>query len=133
MKVGTGTASNDTSVNAEGASNVTVVSKKRSGRIPRSEYKNVKEMVISHKDLKPGDPCPTLCGGKLYQLKPSAIFKIDGASFACPINYSIERLRCALCCEIQKPEHELTKENILSVLSVILFYINIIWHYLCIV
>jgi transposase len=35
--------------------------------------------------------------------------KIDGASFACPINYSIERLRCALCGEIQKPDHDISK------------------------
>ena len=105
----TGTASNDIAVNADAASNSAVISKKRSGRIPRSKYKNIKEISISHRDLKPGDLCPTLCGGKLYRLKPSAIFKIDGASFACPINYSIERLRCALCGDIQKPDHDISK------------------------
>ena len=80
---GRGSASNDTLVNENATENSSVVSKKRSGRIPRSEYKNVKEIAISHTDLKPGDLCPTLCGGKLYSLKPSAILKIDGASFAC--------------------------------------------------
>ena len=58
---GTGTASNDIAVNADAASNSVVISKKRSGRIPRSKYKNVKEISISHTDLKPGDLCPTLC------------------------------------------------------------------------
>ena len=47
------------------------------------------------------------CTGKFYKLKPSAIFKIDGASFACPINYSIDRLRCTLCGEVQKPTHDI--------------------------
>jgi transposase len=101
---GTGTTADETT-----ASTDTVSPKKRSGRIPRSKYKNVKEIAISHTDLKPGDLCPTLCGGKLYRLKPSAILKIDGASFAYPINYSIERLRCALCGDIQKPDHDISK------------------------
>ena len=39
---GTGTASNDTTVNADAATNSAVISKKRSSRIPRSKYKNVK-------------------------------------------------------------------------------------------
>ena len=50
---GTGSASNDTSVNENTTDNSSVVSKKRSGRIPRSEYKNVKEIAISNTDLKP--------------------------------------------------------------------------------
>lgn len=104
-------SSDNTSVDEAGASNSAIIPKKRSGRLPRSAYKNVKELVIAHTDLKPGDPCPTLCGGKLYSLKPSNILKIDGASFANPINYSIERLRCALCGDIQKPDHSISKDK----------------------
>ena len=34
--------------------------------------------MIAHTELKPGDACPiAYCTGKLYKLKPSAIFKID--------------------------------------------------------
>ena len=129
---GTGAASNDTLVNENATENSSVVSKKRSGRIPRSEYKNVKEIAISHTDLKPGDLCPTLCGGKLYSLKPSAILKIDGASFACPINYSIERLRCALCGEIQKPDHGISKvkytDSFISQLIMHKYYLALPMH-----
>ena len=55
----------------------------RKGRIAKSKYSNVEEIMIAHTELKPGDVCPiAYCTGKLYKLKPSAIFKIDGASSA---------------------------------------------------
>ena len=92
----------------ENIANTTAKTKIKKGRIAKSEYSNVEEIMIAHTELKPGDACPiAYCTGKLYKLKPSAIFKIDGASFACPINYSIDRLRCALCGEVPKPSHKI--------------------------
>ena len=60
--------------------NSSVVSKKN--EVVAYLARNIKMLKRSQyptTDLKPGDLCPTLCGGKLYSLKPSAILKIDGA------------------------------------------------------
>ena len=87
------------------------ITTRQTGRIPARNYKDAQQILIEHPDLKHGDPCPTQCGGKLYKLKPSAILKIEGSSFANATCYKITRLRCALCGDIQKPEHRLSNNK----------------------
>jgi len=49
----------------------------RSGRKPHTDYDAI-DHVIPHKDLKPGDPCPEKCGGKVYDFEPQIIIRING-------------------------------------------------------
>ena len=82
-----------------------------SGRVPADAYIHAEVVTINHAEFKAGDLCPAACGGKLYALKPSAVIKIEGSSFAKTTRYDIERLRCALCGELQKAESIITKDK----------------------
>ncbi|MDE1465688.1 hypothetical protein [Spartinivicinus poritis] len=42
-------------------------------------------IVLSNPDYKAGDPCPALCGGRLYQIKTPVFFiRIEGANYSMP-------------------------------------------------
>ena len=81
------------------------------GRLPSSEYKAAKTIELLHPDYKPGDSCPTLCGGKLYELKTPGIFiRIEGGQLFDAIRYEIQRLRCGLCGELYKARLPITEK-----------------------
>lgn len=69
------------------------------GRMSANQYQPDETIQVSHASLKPGDACPTECGGKLYQIheKPGGIIRIKGQPCAHVVRYEFEKLRCALC------------------------------------
>lgn len=69
------------------------------GRLPHSVYTNTIEHHLSC-HLKPGDFCPTQCGGKLYSVEPGIIVRVKGQNLAAVHKYWADKLRCALCGEI---------------------------------
>lgn len=76
------------------------------GRIGANEYQPDEIIRVSHASLKPGDACPTECGGKLYQIneKPGGIIRIKGQPCAHIVRYEFEKLRCALCGALFTPD-----------------------------
>lgn len=75
--------------------------KKGHGRRPASDYTGADRNRISHKTLKPKDPCPLCPNGKLYPIKePGIAIYLNGQP---PIDATIlelEKLRCNLCGEV---------------------------------
>jgi transposase len=69
----------------------------RGGRMGYDRYLNSDYVNVSHTKFKPGEPCPTLCGGKLWSVAPGNVIKISGQGFAKATHYKIEKLRCNLC------------------------------------
>jgi transposase len=69
------------------------------GRIGANEYHPDETIRVQHTSLKPGDACPTECGGKLYRVKekPGGIIRVIGQPCAHVVRYKFEKLRCALC------------------------------------
>jgi len=68
------------------------------GRMPYATYSECEELVkLSIDNLKPGDPCPELCDGRLSQYGPGNIIRVKGQNFARVIHYEVEKLRCNLC------------------------------------
>lgn len=76
------------------------------GRMSADEYQPDEIIRVSHTSLKPGDACPTECGGKLYQIheKPGGIIRIKGQPCAHVVRYEFEKLRCALCGALFTPD-----------------------------
>ena len=75
----------------------------RTGRKPHTDYKAI-DHYIPHEELKSGDLCPELCGGKVYDFEPQTIIRINGQMDACANRYIIETKRCNLCGELFRPE-----------------------------
>ncbi len=71
------------------------------GRLPHTVYTDANEYQVQH-HLKPGEPCPLACGGKLYRLEPGILVNIKGQSLASVDKYWLEKLRCTLCNEVFK-------------------------------
>lgn len=69
------------------------------GRLSHSAYNNTIEHHLTC-NLKPGDLCPTQCGGKLYSVEPGIIVRVKGQNLVAVHKYWIEKLRCALCGEL---------------------------------
>jgi len=68
------------------------------GRLPYTAYSDCSELVkLSIENLKPGDPCPELCNGRLSRYGPGNIIRVKGQNFAQVIHYEVEKLRCNLC------------------------------------
>lgn len=76
------------------------------GRISADEYHPDEIIRVQHALLKPGDNCPTECGGKLYRIneKPGGIIRIKGQACAHVVRYEFEKLRCALCGVVFTPD-----------------------------
>lgn len=73
------------------------------GRNGAAEYTGSEKVVVSHQDLKPGDPCPLCPKGKVYELKePEVAVRITGKAPLSGKVYQMQRLRCNLCGEIFK-------------------------------
>lgn len=67
------------------------------GRLGADAYVDAEDVVINHPFLKPGDPCPESCGGKLYSLEPGIFVRISGQDIAKVTRYHIQKLRCHTC------------------------------------
>ena len=73
------------------------------GRNGVAEYTGAQKVIVSHPDLKPGDPCPLCPKGKVYELKePEVIVRITGQAPLSGTVYYMQRLRCNACGEIFK-------------------------------
>jgi len=73
------------------------------GRIGADEYHPDEIIRVQHTSLKPGDACPTECGGKLYRVnekKPGGIIRVKGQPCAHVVRYEFEKLRCTLCGDV---------------------------------
>ena len=71
------------------------------GRMGVDEYTPDEVITVTHKKLRPGDLCPTTCGGRLYKLKnPGAVIRVKGQSCTHVTRYDFDKLRCALCGEL---------------------------------
>ena len=81
--------------------------KKGHGRKPATDYTPDEIIVVSHETLKPGDRCPTDCGGRLYPvpITPGGVIRVQGQSCAHVISYEFQKLRCALCGETFAPKN----------------------------
>ena len=67
------------------------------GRLPHSAYTNTIDHQLSITDLQSGDPCPLMCGGKVYCFEPGVIVRIKGQNLAAVHKYQIDKLRCGSC------------------------------------
>ena len=77
--------------------------KKKSGHGRRGHeaYTEAEEIHVQHRDLKPGDPCPGDCEGRLYSLKPSVFVSLEGYPLVGARKFFLQRLRCSLCGLVQ--------------------------------
>ena len=73
------------------------VTKSGHGRLPHSVYTNTIEHQLLTIEYQAGNPCPMLCGGKLYTIEPGVIVRIKGQNLAAVHKYWIDKLRCTLC------------------------------------
>jgi transposase len=72
--------------------------KKGHGHRAASDYPGAKVVKCRHESLKIGDPCPGLCGGRLYDTKePTSLLQFTGQPLIQATNYEREVLRCFKC------------------------------------
>jgi hypothetical protein len=68
------------------------------GHRAASNYPGAKVVTCLHPDLKIGDACPGLCGGRLYDLnEPTSLLQFSGQPMIQATNYERVVLRCAKC------------------------------------
>lgn len=71
------------------------------GRNGAAAYKGARRVPVPHAELKPGDPCPGGCGGKVYpQRDPGVLVRIHGQAPIAATVYELEKLRCNLCGDV---------------------------------
>jgi hypothetical protein len=76
------------------------LSRKGHGHRAVSDYPGAKVVKCRHENLKVGDPCPGLCGGKLYDPEePTSLLQFTGRPLIEATNYEREVLRCWKCQE----------------------------------
>lgn len=81
-----------------GSENKERPSRKGHGHRPLSDYTGAKVVTCLHPDLKTGDGCPDLCGGRLYDLnEPTCFLQFSGQPLIEATNYERTVLRCAKC------------------------------------
>jgi transposase len=71
--------------------------KKGHGRLGYKDYPGATVINQEHESLKPGDPCPENCGGRVYALEPKTTVCLTGHALASATKYLQGRYRCALC------------------------------------
>jgi len=65
-----------------------------------SDYPGAKVVKCRHENLKAGDACPGMCGGRLYDLnEPTSLLQFTGQPLIEATNYEREVLRCPKCQE----------------------------------
>ncbi len=67
------------------------------GRRGAASYFPSETIEIPHARLRAGDPCPEDCGGRLYDIPPGIFVQIQGQPLVKTVQYSLKKLRCALC------------------------------------
>lgn len=70
------------------------------GRNGSADYAGAKKETIPHESLKSGDACPLCPKGKVYELEPKRIIRMEGAAPIQATIYECQRLRCNLCGEV---------------------------------
>jgi transposase len=73
------------------------------GRFGADAYTDAETVTVEHPTLKPGDPCPESCGGKLYSIEPGIVVRVTGQDIAKATRYHIQKLRCNTCGLVVKP------------------------------
>lgn len=73
------------------------------GRFGENAYPDAETVTVEHPTLKPGDPCPESCGGKLYSVEPGVVVRVTGQDIAKATRYHIQKLRCNTCGLLVKP------------------------------
>jgi len=75
------------------------------GRNSAAAYSGARKVPVPHAFLKPGDPCPGGCGGKVYsQRDPGVLVRIKGQAPLAATVYELEKLRCNLCGDVYTAE-----------------------------
>ena len=79
--------------------------RKGHGRLAASAFIADEVIIVADEKLKPGDPCPTTCGGRVYltPVTPGGIIRVKGQACAHVVSYEFHILRCALCGETFRP------------------------------
>lgn len=67
------------------------------GRNGAEAYTGAETVHVTHKHLKPGDPCPECIKGTVYGTAPSRIIRIRGQAPLGAKVYELQKLRCGLC------------------------------------
>ena len=71
------------------------------GRNAASAFTGAEKVCVQHAQLKPGDPCPECCEGRVYRQKePKTLIRIVGQAPVKATVFEMERLRCNACCEV---------------------------------
>src|SRR4030043_304429 len=84
------------------------------GRNGSKSFIGMGKVFIPHEELKPGDICPECEKGKIYDTKrPGVIISIHGSSPIDGTVHELQKLRCALCCELftAKPPEDIQKNK----------------------
>src|SRR4030042_1149141 len=84
------------------------------GRNGSKSFTGMEKIFIPHEELKPGDICPKCEKGKIYDTKrPGVIVSIRGSSPIDGTVHELQKLRCALCCELftAKPPEDIQKNK----------------------
>ena len=71
--------------------------KKGHGRLGHKDYPGASVVNQEHESLKPGDPCPENCGGRVYAVDPKTTVCLTGHALASATKYLQGQCRCALC------------------------------------
>jgi hypothetical protein len=85
-------------VEPPGSENKEKLSRKGHGHRAASDYPGAKVVKCWHEFLNVGDPCPGLCGGRLYDTQdPTSLLQFTGVPLIQATNYERQVLRCAKC------------------------------------
>lgn len=74
--------------------------RKGHGRHGAEDFPGAEKVEVPHKDLKPGDPCPSCVKGRVYEQKSGVILRFRGQPPVHVTVYRLQKLRCNLCGEI---------------------------------
>jgi hypothetical protein len=67
------------------------------GRLGAEVYAGAERVECRHEELAVGQRCPVCGQGRLYQLPPGVVIRIDGNALLRAIRYELEKLRCSAC------------------------------------
>jgi len=67
------------------------------GRLGADAYPEAEKIDVPHATLKAGSACPTECGGRLYQIDPGVLIRVQGQQMARVVKYHLQKLRCSSC------------------------------------
>ena len=85
-------------VSGTGAKEKAKKKRKGHGRNGAAAYTGAGKVKVSHKSLRPGDPCPgSQCRGKVYRKDARRIVRIRGSAPFVATVYEQDCLRCHLC------------------------------------